>query len=215
MVRKEESNEYEFFENMDKFHIYEAVKLVNNGTYDTSSPENGLFINCIYNSFNRFDKKVCNKFNNLISLLCNRKSSLDKNKALNNSDYKYLNFWVNREISSKGSTDNVTIEEFSNNTKDENEQCFDREILRSILNFIHPFDHRRMNILDDLYKNYYEMHEIIFSNRSEKIEECLEISQKCIEKYKAAIGGLGNTKDSFYNALMKFEFYSFGNADVL
>ncbi|VUZ99325.1 PIR protein [Plasmodium vivax] len=205
MGPKSESNEYEFFENMDKVHIYKAVNLVNNGTFDNSSPENGLFINCNYKSFKDFDKKVCNKFNNLISLICNSKSSLDKNSALNNSDYKYLNFWVNREISSKGSNDNVTIEEFSNNTKDENKQCINKDILSSVLIYIYPNELKRMKILDNLYQHYYEMHEIIFSNTSEKNGECLEFSQKCVAEYKTAITKYGNTKDNFYNALMKYE----------
>ncbi|CAG9485744.1 unnamed protein product [Plasmodium vivax] len=206
MGPKAESNEYEFFENMDKIHIYEAVKLVNDSsTYETFSPENGLFINCKYESFNAFDKKVCNKFNNLISLLCNRKSSLDKNKALNNSDYKYLNFWVNDEISKKGFDDNATVDDFSDNTKDENKECFDRVMLRNILNYIDADDLKRMKILDKLYQSYYEMNEIIFSNKSEEISKCSVISTQCITQYKDAITEFRKTKDSFYNTLMKFE----------
>ncbi|CAG9485803.1 unnamed protein product [Plasmodium vivax] len=196
---------YEFFKNVDHVRIYKALKSENIIECGGLSNEQCL-IKCNVNGIDGLAQSVCKKFNNLISSLCSSKLDVPRNKCLNDSDYKYLNFWANFELNGKYFNNNESIEEFGRNIEENKfQECINDYKLKEALVHIQKEDLNKMKILDKLYESYYEMHEIIFSNSIENIGKCLLFSRKCIEEYKSAITEFQNTKDNFYNALMKYE----------
>ncbi|SCA59608.1 hypothetical protein PVT01_000022600 [Plasmodium vivax] len=130
---------------------------------------------------------------------------MESNKELNSSDYKYLNFWTNFELKREKIMDNETIDSFKHNMENKYPECINIEKLKAALGYIDINEYKRINMLDDLYKNYYEMHEIIYSTTDVDIEECLKYSKNCITKYKEAIRYNSGRKHYFYDALMKFK----------
>ncbi|VUZ99344.1 PIR protein [Plasmodium vivax] len=196
-------DEFEFFEKMDMNYLYKAVNSVNDGTVVEGDTEIRSYIDCT--AFRGLDKDICKRFNNLIKSLCFIKSTSDNNKLLNNNDYLYLNFWANSEVYKKGGDDNATVDEFSINMKDECKTCFDKITLKKMLKYIDDKTFEKMKILDNLYNNYFEMEQIIFSKADTDIEKCSSYSKQCVEHYTAAISKYRDTKDHFYNALKNFE----------
>ncbi|KMZ91098.1 hypothetical protein PVMG_04870 [Plasmodium vivax Mauritania I] len=189
---------------MDRSSIYKAVKLVSNDTQIESSFLNS-FINCHINYSTSNAITVCKRLNKLFQLLCSSKPEMESNKELNSSDYKYLNFWTNFELKREKIMDNETIDSFKHNMENKYPECINIEKLKAALGYIDINEYKRINMLDDLYKNYYEMHEIIYSTTDVDIEECLKYSKNCITKYKEAIRYNSGRKHYFYDALMKFK----------
>ncbi|SCA60153.1 hypothetical protein PVC01_000007000 [Plasmodium vivax] len=204
MAPGERSNEYEFFENMDKNSMYKAVISVNNETALEVSAGNTAIIDCNSRVFNDAQKNTCTKFNKLINSLCSIKSSSGINSVLNDSDYNYLKLWTVLALESEGATNNASLEEISTNINYEIDGCFNKDPLKSILVDIDGDQLKKMKLLDKLYKNYFEMH-YIFDSSSEEIRKCLEYSKECINDYKTARRYCKNSNDNFYKALMKFE----------
>ncbi|CAI7722620.1 hypothetical protein, conserved [Plasmodium vivax] len=196
--------DYEFFQNMDYVRIYKAVKSVSNEIRIESSFENSL-INCTSVEITGNAETVCKKFNKLISSLCSSELEMASDKQLNSSDYKYLNFWANFELNGERIIDNSSIESFGHNIQNKLQECINNDKLKKALGYINNEDYTRIIILDYLYKNYYEMHEIIYSTTDVDIEKCLEYSKNCITKYKDAIRNNSGRKHDFYDALMKFK----------
>ncbi|SCA83414.1 hypothetical protein PVT01_000010700 [Plasmodium vivax] len=189
---------------MDRSSIYKAVKSVSNEALIESHSEK-TFINCDSGDITLNAKNVCKKLNKVFHFLCSSKSEMASNKKLNSSDYKYLNFWTNFELNGTKLLDNSSINYFGNLMNNEFYECFSKEEMKKVFGDIEEIVLKRRKILDILYQNYYELHEIIFSNRSEEISNCSGISTQCVTQYKAAIDEFRKTKDNFYNALMKFE----------
>ncbi|KMZ83543.1 hypothetical protein PVBG_00623 [Plasmodium vivax Brazil I] len=197
---------YEFFEKIDKNYIYNAVKSLNYSETEDLSAENS-FINCDIQLMGEKEKRVCRKLNSLISTLCSNNSQSPKNYIFSNHDIEYLKFWVNFEIKNEGLIGNGDIEDLSGIIKEQMSECCSKDTMKNILIFIDPQDLNRMKILNNLYKNYNEMHEIIFSTSSEGIQKCLEYSKQCVTEYNGAIKQYRNVNDYFYNALKNFENY--------
>ncbi|CAG9475298.1 unnamed protein product [Plasmodium vivax] len=197
-------DKYEFFKNADHIRIYKALKSVKTIGPEGLSEEQYL-IKCNNRGIDGNAKEVCEKLNKAFKLLCSSESDLTSNKQLNSNDYKYLNFWANFELNGKSFIDNESIDYYKNNIINEINDCFSKEEMKKVFGDIEGIVLKRMKILDNLYQCYYEMHEIIFSNRSEEISNCSGISTQCVTQYKAAIDEFRKTKDNFYNALMKFE----------
>ncbi|CAI7722599.1 PIR protein [Plasmodium vivax] len=196
-------DEFEFFEKMDMNYLYKAVNSVNDGTVVEGDTEIRSYIDCT--AFRGLDKDICKRFNNLIKSLCFNKSTSEKNKHLNNNDYLYLNFWANSEVYKKKVTDNATVDDLSYYVKNGCEECFDKVTLKKALKYMYDETFNKMKILDNLYKNYFEMEQIFFYKGGTEIENCSSYSKQCVEQYTAAISKYRNTKDHFYNALKNFE----------
>ncbi|KMZ76978.1 hypothetical protein PVIIG_05876 [Plasmodium vivax India VII] len=188
---------------MDMNYLYKAVNSVNEGTNLEGDTENRSYINCT--AFSGLENRICKRFNNLIKSLCLIKSTSGNKNLLTDNDYLYLNFWANSEVYKKGVADNATVGDFSYNIKDECKECFDKDTLKNALKYIFNETFEKMKILDNLYKNYFEMEQIIFSNGNTENEKCSSYSKQCVEHYTAAISKYRDTKDHFYNALKNFE----------
>ncbi|VUZ99368.1 PIR protein [Plasmodium vivax] len=204
MSPAESQNGYEFFQNMDHSSIYKAVKSVSDETRIEPSFLKS-FINCDSHEITGNSLTVCKKLNILFKLLCSSVLCVRSNKCLNNSDYKYLNFWANYELNGKNFIDNGSIEYYKNHMNDEINGLHCKENMKAVLGEIEEEDLKKMKILDNLYQSYNEMNELIFSNSSEEISKCSGISTECVTQYNDAITEFGNTKDNFHNALMMFE----------
>ncbi|SCO69113.1 VIR protein [Plasmodium vivax] len=196
--------DYKNFDIMDKNYIYKAVISLNRSMLRESSSENNSIINCDSSGITGRTKTVCKKFNNLIRSLCSSKSVELKNKCLNNSDYEYLNFWVNCEFNGEGFFDNTFTEDFHANMQNKIGECVSNDKLINALKLFKHEDLKKMKILDELYKSYHEMHEIIIS-ASDEIAKCLKPSTKCVEDYKSAIRQFQGQNNYFDNALMTFK----------
>ncbi|CAG9485497.1 unnamed protein product [Plasmodium vivax] len=203
MAGEASMGEFEFFHKMDMNYLFKAVNSVNDGTIVERDTENSLYINCT--TFKVVDRNICKRFNNLIKSLCLIKSTSENNKLLSSNDFLYLNFWANSEVYKKGVADNATVDDLSYYVKAECVECFDKITLKNRLKYIYPETFKKMKILDNLYKNYFEMEQIIYSNADTEIEKCSSYSKQCIEHYTAAISKYRDTKDHFYNALKNFE----------
>ncbi|CAI7722589.1 PIR protein [Plasmodium vivax] len=203
MAGEASMGEFEFFDKMDMNYLFKAVNSVNDGTIVERDTENSLYINCT--TFKVVDRNICKRFNNLIKSLCLIKSTSENNKLLSSNDFLYLNFWANSEVYKKGVADNATVDDLSYYVKAECEKCFDKDTLKKSLKYIDDETFEKMKILDTLYKNYFEMKEIIFSNDDTEIGKCSSYSEQCVKDYKAAISQYRKTEGHFYNALKNFE----------
>ncbi|SCA83416.1 hypothetical protein PVT01_000010900 [Plasmodium vivax] len=204
MAPGEISDEYEFFENMDKNRMYKAVISVQNDTTFEELTEITSIIDCNKSGFNVAQKKTCKNFNKLISSLCSIKSSSSINRLLNDSDYYYLKLWFNLELIRNGAIGNDLLEEFSFSMYQEIKECFSKETMKNMLNDIEGNLLKKLKLLDNLYKNYFEIY-YIFDSSSKEIRKCLEYSKECIKDYKTARLFCKNSNDNFYKALMKYK----------
>ncbi|CAI7722655.1 PIR protein [Plasmodium vivax] len=197
--------DYKIFDIMDKKYIYKAVISVNSDMSESSSANN-FIINCDGPGITSRTKTVCQNFNKLIRSLCSSKSAMLMNKCLNDSDYDYLNFWVNYELNGKSFIDNSSIEgEFKANMKNEIPECVSNDKLKNALKIFIPEDLKKMKILDELYKSYHKMHELIFSTSTEEVHNFLEYSKQSVTTYNGAIKQYRNVNVYFDNALMTFK----------
>ncbi|CAI7722596.1 Plasmodium vivax Vir protein, putative [Plasmodium vivax] len=199
------SDEYEFFENMDKYSMYKAVIAVRNETALDESTVNKTITDCDSNNFSDAQKKTCKNFNKLTSLLCSIKSSSGSNGLLNNSDYYYLKLWFNLELIRQGAKGNGHLDEFSFSTYKEIDGCFNEAPLKRNFEDIDGDLLKKMKLLDNLYKNYFEIYDVFNSTDKKEVQDCLQYSRKCIEDYKKARQLCSDSSDYFYKALMRFK----------
>ncbi|CAI7722650.1 hypothetical protein PVPAM_130015200 [Plasmodium vivax] len=197
-------NDYEFFQHMDQSSIYKAVKSLSNGAGSESSSVNRFF-DCDIVNKTGLDISVCNKFNKLISSLCSSELGVTRNKPLNDSDYKYLNFWANYKINISGFFGNDYIAAFYDSVSSEIEQCFTINKLKGALQYKEKSYMEKIKTIDYLYRNYYDMRDIILSSSTEKFGKCLEYSQNCFNEYKKVIDIDQDSNKNFYDALINFK----------
>ncbi|SCA60442.1 hypothetical protein PVT01_000107000 [Plasmodium vivax] len=188
---------------MDKGSIYGAVKYLSSEAPIKSTSVKS-FINCVGEGITGIAKTVCMNFNKLISSLCPSELHVPWKKSLNDSDYKYLNFWANYEIKIKGSFENVFIDAFSNNVSSEMGQCFNKNKFVGALKYLEKSCMDKLKTIDNLYRNYYDMGDIIFSS-TDNFEECLEYSKNCFREYKKVIGTDQYRDKHFYDSLINFK----------
>ncbi|SCO74568.1 Plasmodium vivax Vir protein, putative [Plasmodium vivax] len=205
MAPGEISDEYEFFENMEKNSMYKAVIIVNNETALEVSAGNTAIIDCNSRVFNDAQKNTCTKFNKLINSLCSIKSSSGINSVLNDSDYNYLKLWTVLALESEGATGNASLEDIFFNINHEITGCFSRTPLKEILEDIDRDLLEKMELLDKLYKNYFEIYYIFNSTGNQQIQKCWQYSNVCIEDYIKARKLCLDRSDYFYKALMRFK----------
>ncbi|KMZ91101.1 hypothetical protein PVMG_04873 [Plasmodium vivax Mauritania I] len=189
---------------MDQSSIYKAVKSLSNGAGSESSSVNRFF-DCDIVNKTGLDISVCNKFNKLISSLCSSELGVTRNKPLNDSDYKYLNFWANYKINISGFFGNDYIAAFYDSVSSEIEQCFTINKLKGALQYKEKSYMEKIKTIDYLYRNYYDMRDIILSSSTEKFGKCLEYSQNCFNEYKKVIDIDQDSNKNFYDALINFK----------
>ncbi|VUZ99323.1 PIR protein [Plasmodium vivax] len=205
MAPGEISDEYEFFENMDKNSMYKAVITVQNGTALEASTADATIIDCHRRGFRGAEQKACVKFNKLISSLCSIQSSYGFNGLLNDNDYNYLKLWFILELKREGAIGNAYLDDFSFKTYKKIDGCFDNDIFDRILGYIYDGAFQKMKLLDKLYLNFFEIYDIFNSTGKIQIQNCFQYSNKCIEDYKNARKLCLNRSDYFYKALMRFK----------
>ncbi|VVA00118.1 PIR protein [Plasmodium vivax] len=205
MSPKEKSDDYEFFENMDINRMYKAVITVKNDSSLEATTANRTIIACNRNEFSNAQRKTCTKFNKLINSLCSIKSSFGINSILNDSDYNYLNLSVILSLESDGATGNGHLDEFSFSTYQEIDGCFNEAPLKKNFEDIDSDLLKKMKLLDNLYKNYFEIYDIFNSTDEKPNHNCLQYSNACIKDYKNARQLCSDSSDYFYKALMRFK----------
>ncbi|SCA60135.1 Plasmodium vivax Vir protein, putative [Plasmodium vivax] len=205
MAPKEESDVYKFFENMDKNCMYKAVITVRNGTALEASTADTAIIDCNSRVFNDAQKNTCIKFNKLINSLCYIKSSSGINSVLNDSDYNYLKLWTILALKSERATGNALLEDIFLNINHEITGCFSKDPLKKLLEDIDDDLLKKMELLDKLYKNYFEIYDIYNSTGNKQIQNCSQYSSECIKDYKNARQLCSDSSDYFYKALMTFK----------
>ncbi|SBT57927.1 PIR Superfamily Protein [Plasmodium ovale wallikeri] len=191
--------DYNFFKDIHKYKIYKD--LVN--TIDTSSTE---FNNCNFDKNDflekdiEFAQKLCKKFKYLYQLI-----TADKHNMLTKVDkkYEYTNYWLNYELEQNKKYPLISAELLYHKLK-EKDQNFDENNLQHTIHNISEVHLNNMKILEKLYVNYFELHDIIFvyvtSNKS-----CSTYSNICYEQYEEAIKGCTNPNSSnFCKALEEY-----------
>ncbi|SCA83408.1 VIR protein [Plasmodium vivax] len=196
-------DKYEFFKNVDHVRIYKALKSAKTIGHEGLSEEQYIIM-CNSDGITRNAETVCKKLNNIFNLLCPSNLGVPRNKCLNDSDYKYLNFWTNFELNGENFIDNSSIDVFRRNIENKFQECINNEELKRALRDIEEEDLKKMKTLDKLYQSYYEMHEIIFSTTEERIGKCLDYSKDCFNEYRGAISTDAVDK-YFHSALTNFK----------
>ncbi|SCA60125.1 VIR protein [Plasmodium vivax] len=205
MAPGERSDEYEFFENMHIYHMYKTIITVNSETTFEESTTNTSIINCNSIQFSDAKKNTCIKFNKLINSLCSTKSSSGINSVLNYSEFNYLKLWFNLELIRQVAKGNGHLDDISVNINNEIKGCFSKGPLINILDDIDDDLLKKMDLLDKLYKNYFEIYDIFNSIDKKQIQKCLQYSKECIKDYKNARQLCSDSSDYFYKALMRFK----------
>ncbi|SCA83409.1 hypothetical protein PVT01_000010200 [Plasmodium vivax] len=189
---------------MDQSSIYKAVISVNNGTQIESSSENS-FINCTSSEITGLAQTVCKKFNNLINLLYIGRPKKGIPNFLKVNDYKYLSYWLLHEFNINNVKFSDISDKFYNNIKDNYNNFFSKESIKSAVEKIQPMNFEDMEILDNLYKTYSEFY-TIFSSGTQDIEEsCNKYTQGCHDSYELGIQKCSDKSSELYKALQSFK----------
>lgn len=126
------------------------------------------------------------------------------------NDYKvskynleYLNYWFNQQL-----RDNVTNDDDRKTVlKAFSDKCIGLQGLDKLkekIHFINDDDYTKMNIMYNLYYNYYKIDTNCIEKKENSKIICSEYANLCVEKYKNGIAKYIKGDDDFYDAMNEF-----------
>ncbi|KMZ90592.1 hypothetical protein PVMG_05739 [Plasmodium vivax Mauritania I] len=195
---------YKFFENIKEY--LDAVK-----SSEKDNTQHEVSTECTKMSTAFYGKKkpevaksICEIFLKLYKSL-NNFVSKDKTDLNYLSATCFLNYWLNAELKKKLFNENVSVQDFYDDLEN-------YALLMNTINFrtideiyiIKNDDLENMNILYNLYTNYYN----VFNGRNivcTTKDTCLEYSRQCVQEYKKGIIKCKTNDSEFCKAIKEFQ----------
>ncbi|SBT43927.1 PIR Superfamily Protein [Plasmodium ovale wallikeri] len=195
------SDIYSFFDNYKIYKSYEREmeEKISGGKGNTTCDS---FSTDVQISDTESAKNICVKFKFLHNFIISIKKPTE-NKSLNDTDFAFLNYWLNNKLRNTRVNHNFTVEEFRNDMSDHEVEFIYNDFDRNIYH-IKDEDINNMNLLSELHTNYGE----IFPNYSTIMSgnvPCIEYLQKCINTYRKCIIKCPDARTSFCKALNHFK----------
>ncbi|CAI7722654.1 PIR protein [Plasmodium vivax] len=142
-----------------------------------------------YNFASQYDNRiqsnnVCQKFQHFYNLLSVNEHN--ETRTLLNTDYEYLNFWLNYQLRSISNNDYSIVIKFYNNMVSKDAIFKDKIELHNKICYIQEDIFKNMDILYTLYNNYLKIYDdksIICGNK----ESCKVYTEECLKKYKKGL----------------------------
>ncbi|KMZ91106.1 hypothetical protein PVMG_04878 [Plasmodium vivax Mauritania I] len=194
------SFQYEFFKYIQNYiHYTEMVENSNQLSNYKSS--------CDFLSGNNEDTCLtlsclnCQRFLYLLKLI-----RAIRGNVLRTYDYGFLNFWLNRRLRIKDINISICAEEFYKQLSSKDTDVQDEHKLNTKLNDINNDIFDNMNILYNLYENYYK----IYSETKNKVEcegkvSCIQRIEACFKEYKKGIIKCPDEQSYFCKELNRFK----------
>lgn len=191
--------QYNLFKDISKYKIYKDSV---NENYITSTEVN----NCNFDNNDflekdiEFAEELCKKFKYLYQLI-----TADKYNMLSeiNKKYEYTNYWLNYELKQDKKYSHISAEEFYQKVKGKNKDFYENN-LQDTIQDISEVHLNNMKILENLYVNYFELHDIISVYKTSN-KSCSTYSNICYEQYEEAIKDCTNPNSTnFCKALEEY-----------
>ncbi|SBS90886.1 PIR Superfamily Protein [Plasmodium ovale curtisi] len=189
---------YEFFNYADKNIPYDVLNKDYTSTISSSSFCN-LSKNDIQDNLSEFTG-VCKIFEQLIKSLFDGKP---ENVVNYSSRSEYMNYWLNNEIK-KINGNSICVKNFYRIIMSKNNG---NAVLRQLSNKIHDIKYNeldKMNILNKLYKEYYEINRLLKTENPDE-EKCRNHATSCIQIYKQGEHKCTGTEPKFCKELSNFK----------
>ncbi|VUZ99496.1 PIR protein [Plasmodium vivax] len=195
---------YSFFKNIMVY--LDAVK----GSENNETPQEvtkectSMSSNHYKNKNPKIAKSICEQFLKLYKLL-NNSVSKPKGDPTYVSVVNFLNYWLNTELKKKMYNENICVKDFCDNLETYSYGIVDIKMhSNDEIYVIKNDDLENMNILYNLYSNYYNVYNgsnIVCTAK----DTCLEYSKKCFEEYKKGIIKCEKSESDFCKAIRVFE----------
>ncbi|SBT32568.1 PIR Superfamily Protein [Plasmodium ovale wallikeri] len=189
---------YELFDNIDEYIKYEDLTEQNGISY--SSSVNCSFIQNIYPDYITELTNICKQFSYLIDSLINRS---ERNTLKDDSDFDYLNYWLNDRIY-KIDSFLICNNYFYKNLLSTNRINQNVNKLNGKIDDIEEDVLKNINSLYTFYKNYKEINKTI-NSIDPKEADAIKYAKICIEEYKKIKDICPNGNAKFCEALSNFK----------
>ncbi|KMZ83544.1 hypothetical protein PVBG_00624 [Plasmodium vivax Brazil I] len=178
-----EEKKYEFFEQIDKY-IDRASKL------DVSDQLEDYDRTCAFLLNEGGLRKIksnfiCEKFQYLFHLL-SHSSTDDRKINLTDSDYEFMNFWINHKVRNSDINDSVVAEKFYKDLIINGENTKKDGILKQYIYYIDDNIYEHMEILYILHNNFSKIYKNEQISCGDK-DTCSMYTNECNDKYKKGI----------------------------
>ncbi|CAI7722611.1 PIR protein [Plasmodium vivax] len=200
MASTESSGDYEFFKYIQTY-IYYTEMVENSDSLDSYKGS------CDFSSESNEDTCLtlsrihCQKFLHLLKLI-----KIIRANVLRKFDYVFLNFWLNRRLRINDINIPICAKEFYQQLLYKDTDIQDEHKLNIQLNDINNDIFENMNILYNLYENYYK----IYSETKNKVEcegkvSCIQHIEACFKEYKKGIIKCPDEQPYFCKELKRFK----------
>ncbi|CAG9485798.1 unnamed protein product [Plasmodium vivax] len=210
------SDIYKFFEDIDPY-ILDIEKVRNDDRTIDTLPHCSSFIDKTNIDKIESYKSVCRKIQSYIKIICSSKSTSKYVTNLGKYEYDYLNYLLNVELRKQkiNSTDSLqTFLKIMNNSKIE---CADYNKLKEYSLYFYDKPFRHMDMLNKLYKNYYELYNTANHVTTESTVSCKKYYDECYNTFELGVKECKVWNKTFKGALEKFKelYESLENSPVL
>ncbi|KMZ87232.1 hypothetical protein PVBG_04017 [Plasmodium vivax Brazil I] len=188
---------FDFFNNIDTY-IKEAKKIKNPNPEITSHGDCKIFSGQIDLGNIEKAESLCNSFARLNKFLVTIKKEDDNH-------CKFLNYWLNSELSQKCSSENCGVRYIYNGM---DSYLFRNEVYSSLnceLCNINKVELHKMSILYNLHDKRNEIHDIINSQKNLEASKLHESSTECFTNYKKGLAMCNNKDENFCKLLENFK----------
>ncbi|SBS82005.1 PIR protein [Plasmodium ovale] len=191
----------------EKYNIFDDLAIhqkIESKGYDTTGLNEYSTIcqniSCPNNHCKKDPKVLCEDFFKLFMVLS--KVSINDYKV-SKYNLEYLNYWFNQQL-----RDNVTNDDDRKTVlKAFSDKCIGLQGLDKLkekIHFINDDDYTKMNIMYNLYYNYYKIDTNCIEKKENSKIICSEYANLCVEKYKNGIAKYIKGDDDFYDAMNEF-----------
>ncbi|CAI7722623.1 PIR protein [Plasmodium vivax] len=200
MASTESSSEYGFFEYIQTY-IHYTEEAENSNHLDNFKSSCDFLSGAKEDTCLTLSCLNCQKFLFLLKLM-----RAMKGKVLHTSDYGFLNFWLNRRLRINDINIPICAKEFYKQLSSKDTDVKAEYELNFKLNDINNDIFENMNILYNLYENYYK----IYSDTKTKVEckgkvSCIQHIEACFKEYKKGIIKCPDEQPYFCKELKRFK----------